>query len=146
MLLATGETVMKRFFLIAAALLVVSLPAAAQTEPAAAAPDAAAPVTPATAASAPDVAAPVVPAAVTPATSAAPAPKTFSVATSTIGDLLDNPAAKAVFVKYLPDVASDPQINQGRGMTLPEIKSFIPDLTPDKMAAIDADLKALPPQ
>jgi len=81
-----------------------------------------------------------------PAAPAAAAPKSFSVATSTIGDLLDNPAAKAVFVKYLPEVASDPQIDQGRGMTLSEIVQYVPTLTPDKLAAIDADLKALPPQ
>ena len=74
------------------------------------------------------------------------APKTFSVQTSTIGDLLDNPAAKAVFAKYLPDVVSNPQIDEGRAMTLPDIVQYVPDLTPDKLAAIDADLKALPPQ
>jgi hypothetical protein len=79
-------------------------------------------------------------------TAPAAGPKSFSVATSTIGDLLDNPAAKAVFVKYLPDVASNPDIDQGRAMTLPEIVQYVPDLTPDKLAAIDADLKALPPQ
>jgi len=100
---------MKRFVLAAVAVVVFSLPALAQTAPAA-------------------------------------GPGSFSVATSTIGDLLDNPAAKAVFVKYLPAVASDPQIDQGRGMTLPEIVQYVPDLTPDKLAAIDADLKALPPQ
>jgi hypothetical protein len=79
-------------------------------------------------------------------TAPAAGPKSFSVANSTIGDLLDNPAAKAVFVKYLPDVASNPDIDQGRGMTLPEIVQYVPDLTPDKLAAIDADLKALPAQ
>ena len=70
----------------------------------------------------------------------------FSVATSTIGDLLDHPAAKAVFAKYLPDVVSNPQLDQGRGMTLPEIVQYVPDLTPEKLSAIDADLKALPPE
>ena len=79
-------------------------------------------------------------------TAPAPAPKTFSVQTSTIGDLLDNPAAKAVFAKYLPDVVSNPQIDEGRAMTLADIVQYVPDLTPDKLAAIDADLKALPPQ
>lgn len=99
---------MKRILPAAAALLAVSLPAFAQTAPA--------------------------------------APKTFSVATSTIGDLLDNPAAKAVFVKDLPDLASNPQLDQGRGMTLPEVVQYVPDLTPDKLAQVDADLKAIPPQ
>jgi para-nitrobenzyl esterase len=76
----------------------------------------------------------------------AAAPAGFSVATSTIGDLLDHPAAKAVFAKYLPDVVSNPQLDQGRGMTLPEIVQYVPDLTPEKLAAIDADLKALSPE
>ena len=97
---------MKKFALAAAALLVLSLPAIAQTA----------------------------------------APKGFSVANSTIGDLLDNPAAHAVFAKYLPDVVSNPQLDQGRNLTLPEIVQYVPDLTPDKLAAIDAELKALPPQ
>jgi hypothetical protein len=105
-----GDIIMKNI-LLAAALVVFSLPAIAQTAPA-----------------------------------PAEGPKTFSVANSTIGDLLDNPAAKAVFVKYLPDVASNPDIDQGRGMTLPEIVQYVPDLTPDKLAAIDADLRAIPPQ
>jgi hypothetical protein len=100
---------MRRIMLAVVALLAFSLPAIAQTAPAA-------------------------------------GPKSFSVANSTIGDLLDNPAAKAVFAKYLPDVVSNPDIDQGRGMTLPEIVQYVPDLTPDKLAAIDADLKAIPPQ
>src|ERR1700743_1349879 len=84
----TGEIVMNRFFLGLSALLIVSLPAAAQT-------------------------------AATPA-----APTGYSVQSSTIGDLWDHPSAKAVFAKYLPDVVSNPQIDQGRGMTLPEIVQY----------------------
>ena len=55
-------------------------------------------------------------------------------------------AAKAVFAKYLPDLVSNPQLDQGRSMTLPEIVQYVPDLTPNKLAAMDADLKALPPE
>jgi hypothetical protein len=72
--------------------------------------------------------------------------KTFSVQTSTIGELLDNPSAKAVFEKYLPEIVANPQLEQGRAMTLPDIVQYAPEITPDKLAAIDADLKALPPQ
>ena len=79
-------------------------------------------------------------------TPAAPAPA-YSVATTTIGDLLDHPALKAIFVKYLPDIANNPQIDQGRALTLPDIVQYVPDqVTPDKLAAIDMELKALPPQ
>src|SRR4051812_10493905 len=77
---------------------------------------------------------------------AASAGKAFSVQTSTIGELLDNPAAKAVFQKYLPEIVANPQLEQGRAMTLPDIVQYAPEITPDKLAAIDADLKALPPQ
>ena len=102
---------MNRFFLGLFALLIVSLPAIAQT----------------------------------PAPAPA-APTGYSVQTSTIGDLLDHPAAKAVFAKYLPDVVSNPQIDQGRGMTLPEIVQYVPNLTPEVLSQMDADLKALPPE
>jgi para-nitrobenzyl esterase len=72
--------------------------------------------------------------------------KTFSVETSTIGELLDNPAAKAVFAKYLPQVVANPMLDMGRDLHLPDIVQYEPAITPDKLAAIDADLKALPPQ
>jgi hypothetical protein len=84
-----------------------------------------------------------------PATPAAPAAatgKTFSVDKSTVGELLENPAARAVFAKNLPDLIVNPQLDQGRDMTLPEIVQYVPELTPDKLATIDAQLKALPPQ
>ena len=86
------------------------------------------------------------PAMAQPASVPAPVAKTFSVQTSTIGDLLDNPAAKSVFAKYLPDVVANPQLEMGRAMTLPDIVQYEPAITPDKLAAIDAELKALPPQ
>ena len=75
-----------------------------------------------------------------------PAP-TYTVATTKIGDLLDKPVLKAIFVKYLPDIANNPQIDMGRDLTLPDIVQYVPDqVTPEKLAAIDAELKALPPQ
>jgi len=82
-----------------------------------------------------------------PALAQAPAAPAYSVATTTIGDLLDHPALKAIFVKYLPDIANNPQIDQGRALTLQDIVQYVPDqVTPEKLAAIDAELKALPPQ
>jgi len=81
-----------------------------------------------------------------PALAQAPAP-TYTVATTTIADLLDKPALKAIFVKYLPDLANNERINEGRGLTLPDLVQYVPDqVTPDKLAAIDMELKALPPQ
>jgi hypothetical protein len=72
---------------------------------------------------------------------------TYSVATTRIADLLDKPALKAIFVKYLPDIANSERINEGRDLTLPDLVQYVPDqVTPDKLAAIDTELKALPPQ
>jgi hypothetical protein len=77
----------------------------------------------------------------------APAPLTYSVATTTVADFLDKPVLKAIFVKYLPTLAANPRIDEGRAMTLPDLVQYVPDVvTPDKLAAIDAELKALPPQ
>jgi len=78
---------------------------------------------------------------------AAPAATAYTVATATVADYLDHPALKAIFVKYLPDLASNPRIEEGRALTLPDLVQYVPDqVTPDKLAAIDAELKALPPQ
>lgn len=77
-------------------------------------------------------------------TAAAPV---YSVATTKIADLLDKPALKAVFVKYLPEIANSERIGEGRDLTLQDLVQYAPDIvTPDKLAAIDMELKALPPQ
>jgi len=71
----------------------------------------------------------------------------YSVATTTIADLLDKPALRAIFEKYLPEIAGNERVNEGRDLTLPDLVQYAPDIvTPDKLAAIDAELKALPPQ
>ena len=76
----------------------------------------------------------------------APAPA-YTVATTTIADLLDRPALRAIFEKHLPTIANHEQINEGRALTLPDIVQYVPDtVTPVKLAAIDTELKALPPQ
>jgi para-nitrobenzyl esterase len=81
-------------------------------------------------------------------TPAAPAPApAYSVATTTIGDLLDKPFLRAIFNKHLPEIVANPQVELGRPLTLPEIVQYAPDVvTPEKLAAIDAELKALPAQ
>jgi para-nitrobenzyl esterase len=76
-------------------------------------------------------------------TAAASAP--YSTATTPIGTLLDDPAAKAVIVKYLPEVATSPQIDQARGMTLKDVQQYSPDKVSDQtLANIDAELARLP--
>ncbi|MAP94849.1 MAG: hypothetical protein CMK07_07860 [Ponticaulis sp.] len=68
----------------------------------------------------------------------------YSVKTSTIGDLLDNPETLAIFEKHLPEIVSHPQIDMGRMMTLGEAQSYEPGMISDeKLEAMDADLAAL---
>ena len=74
---------------------------------------------------------------------AAPAAAAKFSVESTIGDLLDNAAAKAVLVKHIPEVVANPMIDQGRGFPLSGIAQFVPELTPEMLAKIDADLKNL---
>jgi hypothetical protein len=78
------------------------------------------------------------PAAV-PATQAA-----FTVAETDIGTLLDNPASKAILLKHMPEMASNPQIDMARAMTLKQVQGFAPDqITDELLAKVDADLAAL---
>jgi len=80
-----------------------------------------------------------------PAQAAAATP--YSVRTTKIGTLLDTPALLVIFKEHLPDIVSNPQVELGRDLTLPDIVQYAPELvTPEKLAAIDAELKALPQQ
>lgn len=89
------------------------------------------------------LAAPIALAVPAPAQTAA-APATLSTESSTIGDLMDNPAAKAILVKHLPDVVAGDQIDMAKGMTLRDIQQYAADvITAEKLAAIDADLAKL---
>ena len=82
--------------------------------------------------------APAEPAATTPA-------HKYSIQTSTLGELADNPQTKAIFEKYFPEVLHHPQFNEGLGLTLPDVVQYLPDVvTPPKLAAMDAELKAIP--
>lgn len=75
---------------------------------------------------------------------AAPVPK-FSVQTSRMGDLVADPVAGPVFLRHFPEIVNHPQFNEGAHLTLPEVVQYVPDiLTPEKLAAMDAELKALP--
>lgn len=74
----------------------------------------------------------------------AAAPATGYSIQSTVGDLLDNPATKAVLNKYVPEMVSSPQIDQGRPFPLEGIASYVPTLTPEMLAKIDTELKAVP--
>ncbi|MEO6716069.1 MAG: hypothetical protein ABIM50_02315 [Novosphingobium sp.] len=96
----------------------------------------------AAAASATLVAAPAY--AVDPPAAVAPAVHKMSTADTTIGDLLDNPAAKAVLMKHVPAMASNSQIEMARSMTLKQIQPMAGDALSDELLAkIDMDLAAI---
>jgi len=69
----------------------------------------------------------------------------YSSKLTPIGDLLKDPAAKAVLLKYIPDVVNSPQIGMAASLTLTGLKAYVPALSDEVMAKIDADLAALPP-
>ena len=58
--------------------------------------------------------------------------------------ILDNPAARAVITRYIPDVMADPQIEQARVISLGELATYIPaELNREVMTRLLADLNAL---
>lgn len=72
------------------------------------------------------------------------APAGYSTA-SNVGELLDNPATKAVLLKDAPTTASSPRLEaEGRSLSLDEITPYAPELTPEVLAKINADLAKIP--
>jgi acetyl esterase/lipase len=64
---------------------------------------------------------------------------------STIGELLDNDAARAVLIKHAPVIFNSPQIAQAHGLSLSGLKVYAPTiLTDDKMRAISEELARTP--
>ena len=65
----------------------------------------------------------------------------YSVAKSTIGELLDNPQSRAILDKYIPQITRSDRIELMRGQTLAQIQGYARDvLTPDKLNAVQAEL------
>ncbi|MBV1691036.1 hypothetical protein KRR38_25990 [Novosphingobium sp. G106] len=82
-----------------------------------------------------------------PATKAVTAPQPYSTAQTPIGTLLDDPAAKAILLKYVPAIANNPQIAMARSITLKQVQSYAGDqLTDETLGKIDWDLSKLPPK
>lgn len=80
----------------------------------------------------------------------APAPAAATAAWSTgatpLADLIANPATQAVLEKHIPGISKNPEIEPVKGLPLKAIQAYAPDRLPDALlAAIDADLAALPP-
>lgn len=79
------------------------------------------------------------------ASPAAAAPAHYSTESTEIGVMLDDPAAKAVLVKHLPEIATSDQIDMVRSMTLKDVQGFAPDKVTDKaLADIEVELAKLP--
>ena len=71
----------------------------------------------------------------------------WSTAASRIGDILADPAAKAVLDRHLPGVSADRRIAMAKAMTLRAVQAFAPDqFTNQAMDALDAELAAWAPQ
>lgn len=69
----------------------------------------------------------------------------YNSLTTLIGTLLDDPAARAVLRKHIPDMIGNSQFAMARGITLSELGAFVPQrLTPAVLEAIDAELPAIP--
>ena len=78
-----------------------------------------------------------------PATSTAAAH--YTTQDTDLGTLLDDPAAKAVLVKYIPTIVNSDQIDMARSMTLKSLQSYAADSLSDKtLADIDAEFATLP--
>jgi hypothetical protein len=59
---------------------------------------------------------------------------------SLVAAILDNPAAKEVIAKHLPDIAGRPELEQARDMVFKDLQQYDASITNEKLAAIDADL------
>lgn len=80
-----------------------------------------------------------------PAPAPAQAAAALSSATTTIGDLLANPAARAIVDKHLPGFSANPQVQMGLGLTLAGAQPFSNGgITDEARVAIDKDLATLP--
>jgi hypothetical protein len=74
---------------------------------------------------------------------AEPAKPALSTMSTPIGDLLDNPATKAILEKHLPGFSAHPQIDMARSISLKAVQGFAPQITDEILAKIDADFAAL---
>ena len=79
------------------------------------------------------------------AATAPAAAKHYTTQDTSIGDLLADPAAKAVVDKYIPGLSSSPSISMASGMTLRAIQPMAGDkITVDMLNSIDTDLAKIP--
>jgi para-nitrobenzyl esterase len=77
-----------------------------------------------------------------------PAPARYSVSTTLVGTLLDDPAADAVLKKMIPTVYANEMFKtMGRESTLKAIQQYEPEaLSDENLAKLQAELDKLPPK
>ena len=73
-------------------------------------------------------------------------PAHYSVATTLVGTLLDDPAAAAVLMKLIPTVYANPMFKaDGRSLTLQAIQQYEPEALSDaNLAKIQAEFDKIP--
>ena len=63
---------------------------------------------------------------------------------SKVGELLDNPQAKAILDKHMTGFSTNPQVGMARGFSLKMAAGFSGgQITQDMLSAVNADLAAL---
>jgi hypothetical protein len=85
--------------------------------------------------------------AAAPAAPAAPAASAahYSVNTTLVGQMLDDPAATALLKKMIPNAYANEMFQSvGRDMTLKAIQEYEPELTDENLAKIQAELNKIP--
>jgi hypothetical protein len=77
-------------------------------------------------------------------TSALLASKSRLSISTTLSDILDDEAGRAVLEKHLGEILALPQIKLAAGFSLKQIAQFVPDLlTPEKLDQIAGDLASI---
>jgi hypothetical protein len=76
---------------------------------------------------------------------ASPTAAHYTTEDTDIGTLLDDPQAKAILVKYIPELVKSEQIDMARSLTLRAVQQYAADMMTDaKLAAIDSELAKIP--
>jgi hypothetical protein len=72
---------------------------------------------------------------------AAPAAAKYNITSTLLSDIWADEAAKAAFTKVFPEIAANPQLEQGMGLNVTEIAGYAPDvMTPEKLKELEAEL------
>lgn len=79
------------------------------------------------------------------ATSGPAQAETYSVESTEIGILMDDPAARRLIDRHVPGFSTDQQFDVARSMSLRAVQRYAPDKLSDAvLARIEEDLKAMP--